>query len=200
MREQRDQRRLAFAKHHGPPADDDECGGARRALDPLRAAPRETRRRTHRRAPGARRRRERSRAMSPRSSKRHATFCGWSPSMPVPGGKVRRAAEHQVETLVGAQRGGIAEVAVPDLVARRQARCRRPTSAPAARCRPALRSSRTARRAGATPQSSRPNRCRSRGRAPRSPTAPSSSRTTPSARRRSRSDGPCGAGRCGSDR
>ena len=25
--------------------------------------------------------------MSPRSSKRHATFCGWSPSMPVPSGK-----------------------------------------------------------------------------------------------------------------
>ena len=25
--------------------------------------------------------------MSPRSSKRHATFCGWSPSIPVPGGK-----------------------------------------------------------------------------------------------------------------
>ena len=27
--------------------------------------------------------------MSPRSSKRHATFCGWSPSTPVPTGKYK---------------------------------------------------------------------------------------------------------------
>ena len=104
------------------------------------------------------------------------------------GGKIRRAAEHEVEGLARARSPRHHESPRVESRTSIRVRCMRPTCAPVERCLPALRSSQTSHPEAATPQSSRPSRFPNRDRARETPSAPSSSHTTPSAHRRSRSD------------